>query len=706
MKKKGFYKQLLLLASFTALSTTTFTLFAQQQGTNQHIPVSQPRTVESGTYWPAGQVLPHFATPAPQLDGLDMKQGKLSPEEKTMLLAIQGIVNKKQPRIFLFEHYSEGKHKWPRLLNLSIQELEPTQYLQLADKYKNELKGVILYSTEKSAHYLNLASTVAGLEDAIPVTSQLYELLQQRNIQLPVIADLTKLPFTKATEIYEYLYDHYWHRCTHRLLISLPPQRGFVRDLAIASGAAIVWLDARKWNENTVLRKFMKAMKPGESIITGWYAEERSGIGLATEYGLSTIPSDFYENTTVYAGMQQQIQYPEIPKMPVLENKIYLALYMSDGDNVQYCQHAMSALWDKKGRGIIPINWTISPGLVDFGPAMLNHYYTTATSNDFFASGPSGMGYSLIYDAHNYLWNATSGADFTPYAKLTQQYLEKSGLRVITIWDEVNQEQMGAFARNCRYLYGLTQQDWERRPYKVPTYIQDHKLAFIPNLPCYANGIDVIYSFWKDTIAGFDGSNPIFLSAQGESWKMGPDNIVALKKRLEELSPGNIVICRGDHFFNLFNEANSLPFNLTLLPKMKITSSPATTKNVGIAADGTPSEGHIWTSKKDGDRAWIQFDFKEEYLMNRYVVRHAGNAGLPESLNTRHFSVEVSNNGKEWTCVDTQNNNTSSVTDVDIIPVKARYARLLVHDAGADGVARVGDVEIYGTKISSSRIKQ
>lgn len=701
--KKVYFKQLLLLASLIALPTTTFTLFAQQQGTNRHIPVRQPRTIESGTYWPAGQVLPHFATPAPQLDGLDMKQGKLSPEEKTMLLAIQGIVNKKQPRIFLFEHYSEGKHKWPRLLNLSIQELEPIQYLQLADKYKNELKGVILYSTEKSAHYLNLASTVAGLEDAIPVTPQLYELLQQRDIQLPVIADLTKLPFTKATEIYEYLYDHYWHRCTHRLLVSLPPQRGFVRDLAIASGAAIVWLDARKWNENTVLRKFMKAMKPGESIITGWYAEERSGIGLATEYGLSTIPSDFYENATVYAGMQQQIQYPEVPKMPVLENKIYLALYMSDGDNVQYCQHAMSELWDKKGRGIIPINWTISPGLVDFGPAMLNHYYTTATSNDFFASGPSGMGYSLIYDAHNYLWNATSGADFTPYAKLTQQYLEKSGLRVITIWDEVNQEQMGAFARNCRYLYGLTQQDWERRPYKVPTYIQDHKLAFIPNLPCYANGIDVIYSFWKDTIAGFDGSKPVFLSAQGESWKMGPDNIVALKKRLEELSPGNIVICRGDHFFNLFNEANSLPFNLTLLPKMKVTSSPATTKNVGIAADGTPSEGHIWTSKKDGDRAWIQFDFKEEYLMNRYVVRHAGNAGLPESLNTRSFSVEVSNDGKEWTRVDTQNSNTSSVTDVDIIPVKGRYVRLLVHDAGADGVARVGDVEIYGCKISSSR---
>lgn len=113
----------------------------------------------------------------------------------------------------------------------------------------------------------------------------------------------------------------------------------------------------------------------------------------------------------------------------------------------------------------------------------------------------------------------------------------KSGLRIITIWDEINDEQRSAYARYCRYLYGLTLQDWEHQPYKLPTLVQDRNLPVIANLPCYANGVDVIYSFWQDTIAKFDGSKPLFLSAQGESWKMGPDNIVALKERLEALSP-------------------------------------------------------------------------------------------------------------------------------------------------------------------------
>ena len=88
---KLFYRQLLILTCFISLPVSV--LYAQQ-GTNQYIPVSQHQTIESGTYWSAGQMLPHFATPASQLDGIDMKQGKLSSEEKTMLLAVQGLINK------------------------------------------------------------------------------------------------------------------------------------------------------------------------------------------------------------------------------------------------------------------------------------------------------------------------------------------------------------------------------------------------------------------------------------------------------------------------------------------------------------------------------------------------------------------------------------------------------------------------------------
>lgn len=651
---------------------------------------------DDGVVWPAGQAFPHFQAPAGELYGFDMRSADLDDCEKVMLSTLQGIVNRKQPRLFLFDHVSEGKYKWPDLLGLSIDENTSEGWIAAVAEYSDELRGVILYDPSKSRHYANLASTVASLEDCIPVTPQIYAALEAAGVSLPVVEDFTALAYTKPQEIYEFMYEKYWERCTDRLLVSLPPDKAYIRDLASACGAAVVWLDARNWPENTVLRRFLGSMTPGKSIVTGWYAEERSGIGLATEYGLSTVPSDFYENSTVYAGMPHDINMPEVPRMPELENKIYLAVFLSDGDNVQYCQHAMSSLWDHEGRGSIPINWTVSPALADLGPAILNYYYSTATPNDFFASGPSGMGYSLIYDSHNYVWNSTSGSGFVPYARLTQKYLQKSGLRVITVWDEVSREQMDVYARECRYLYGVTQQDWERRPYKVPAYISGSRLSFIPNLPCYASGVDVIYSFWKDAVAGFDGSAPLFLSAQGESWKMGPDNIAALKEQLEALSPGNIVICRGDHFFNLFNEANGLPFNLTLSPGMKIRTSRSSS-DTGDVADGSCSAANMWTG--EGDGAWVEFDFGDEYLIDRYVFRHASSAGLPSWMNVDTFTVKVSRDGRKWQNADHVVNPDSDAVDTDIRPVIGRYVRIEVDKAGKDGKSRIADIEIYGRLI-------
>ncbi len=604
---------------------------------NKHREYTLLPSPEKGILWPAGQAIPHFAQPAGILDGLDMRAVALSPSEKAIYASLQGLVNRNKPRIILFDQVREGNYKWPGNLGLKVTEF--TDKWSLLRKYQNEISGIILYDRSKSNHYLNLATTIGGLKNALPVEISDWDSLKTKGFTFQVLEDISHLPFTSAPEIYGYLYDTYWNQCTKRLLVSLNPRlSGYIRDIGIAAGSAIVWLDPRKKEEEAVLRKFLGDMKAGESIMIGWWAEERSGIGIGTQYGISTIPSDYYENTTVYAGMSHIIELPATPKKPKLENKVYLAIFLSDGDNVQYCQHAMSSLWDNKNRGVVPINWTVSPGLADMGPGLLNYYYSTATPNDFFASGPSGLGYALIYDAHNKKWNVTDPAPMDAYTRLTQQYLEKSGLRIITIWDEINEDQMDIYTTNCRYLYGVTREDWERSaPFQ--TVIKQDKLAFMPNHPCYAGKIEDIYVRWEKKIKTFDGSKPLFLAAQGVSWEMGPDNIVLLKEKLEALLPDDIVICRGDHFFTLFNEANDLFFNLTMSPEMVVTSSETSTRPE-FAADGSPSENNTWISSGSGKK-WIHFDFREEYLINRYVVRHAGSGGMDQELNTRSFQVRT-----------------------------------------------------------------
>ncbi len=649
--------------------------------------------------WPDDRLLPRIPEPGKRLYGLDMNAAGLNSQERVMMSVFQGIINRNRARVLLF-HSSDSKGTWPSAHGISrkISTIQATKPFDLVSRFADELNGLVLYDTSISNHYANLAATIAGLDRLLPVTAEIRQKLIKSGIDLPVKEDLTDMTMSTPAEIYGYLYDNYWTRCNHRLLTSLRPTEPYVHDLAAASGGAVIWLDCAKAQEKALFDKFLSDMTPGKGLVIGWYVEERAGIGEVTKYGLSTVPADFYENGSVYTAVRVPVNIPSVPKMPKLENKVYVTLYISDGDNIQYCEHAMLEKYRSKSRGKIPFNWTISPALVDFSPSMLNYYYNNATENDCFASGPSGLGYTMPYNQMANKWYITSTRTFTPYIQLTNRYLEKSGLRIITIWDEINANMRHVYEQECRSLYGLTQQDWERNPKgKVLPVVQNDRLLVIPNYPCYANSIDVIADYQNRSIKNFKGKSPMFLSSQGTVWDISPDQFVGIKDKLEKLSPGNIVIVRGDHFFNLYNQANHLPFNLTLLQDMTATSSASVT-DAALAADGSPSEGKIWESSTQDGKGWVELDFGEAYSISRYVVRHAEAAGMSPEYNTRDFTVEVSPDGLVWTTVGTHKANTSCLTDIDITPVEARYVRVSVADAGSDNVVRIADIEVYGSR--------
>ena len=648
--------------------------------------------------WPEDRLLPLFLPPASSVKSLDMSAAKLSDEERVMFCALQGLVNRTCPRILLYNHNEEPQSTWPSAHSLTTSAISTSSPYALVKQFKDEINGLVLYSNAKSEHYSNLAVTIAGLDRLLPVTEEIKEKLERNGLDFPVVKDLTTLTMSNAVGVYKYLYDNYWSRCNHRLLISERPKIPYVHDIGVACGSACVWLDPRTTTERTLLDNMLKEMKPGRDFVLGWYPEERSGVGEATKYGLSTVPADFFENTTVYTAVNKPVKIPPVPKRSKLENKIYAAVYISDGDNIQYCQHAMAKIFEQSGRGQMAMNWTISPALADLAPMMLNYYYGKASTNDCFVSGPSGMGYAMPYDAHNsrYYASANNSSLITPYTRLTQRYIEKSGLRVITIWDDISSVQRKAYADNCPYLYGLTINDWERQVGRLATKVQSNWLPIAVQYPCYASGADVISDFFNRDIKNFTGAAPMFVTGQATVWDAGPDNLITLRAKLNALSPNNVKIVRADHWFSYFNEAHHLPFNLTMLQSMVITSSPGKTA-VRNAADGSPSEDYMWTSRTASGTGWVQLDFKEPYKISRYVVRHAEAAGLDPQLNSRDFTIETSLDSETWTTVGTHVSNTAPVTDATITPVEARYVRVNVTDSGSDGYVRISDIEVYGS---------
>ena len=663
---------------------------------NQYTPYPPVENTDEGISWPQGQALPAFSTPASPLDVLVVQN--LNRDEQITFSALQGLVNRKQPRILLLDQRSdEGPNTWPDTLGLSMKDPDELDSpYELIEKYEQEIKSVVLYDPERNPHFRNLAGTVAGLERALPVTTDVYEKIKQQGVELEVSTDLTQLNLNSPLEIYEYLYDHYWDRCDKRLIVSSGPGHDFhhTRDIAAAVGAAVVWLDNRNPAERNMMRKFFGDMKAGDAIALGWYTTERSGITTASEFGIGTLPADFFMSGSVYAGTDHTIRIPKVPKMPKLEDKVYVSVFISDGDNIQYCQHAMRKIWDNaaRSRGKVPLNWTISPGLADIAPGIMNYYYDQASDMDCFATGPSGMGYMMPYNTLKEP-GAPVGeytkdpANMNGYARLTETYLQRTGLRVMTIWDDASPMQRTSYEHNCRNLYGATVQNFKDVP-SVAGSVENRRLRFDKLVIPYASTYEHIHGSLTHEIEQWDGHSPLFLAYQIDIWgEMKPHRIVELARALDKQFPGKVEFVRADHYFNLQHAADRLPYNLSMAPDTLAFSSDPNA-DADAVMDGTPLT--MWTTAQEN--AQLGFDFGTAQRLSRCVIRHAG---TPD-CNTRDFAVSVSKDRKKWKTVAAFRGNSDNVTDVEFPMVSARYLKITVVDGGPDSKTQIADVEIYG----------
>ncbi|MBB5350227.1 hypothetical protein HNR46_000451 [Haloferula luteola] len=659
-------------------------------------PVHRP---DRGLDWPDGQALPTFAQPAEDLDALMVQQ--LAPDEQITFSAFQGLVNRTQPRfILLDERAGEGRDTWLQTKGMDVRHFHlhaKDKRFGLIAKYATELRGVVLYDPSRSPHFRNLAGTVAGLEQALPVTPEILRELLSAGWDPKILVDLTELPFTTSREIYQHLIENYWERCNKRLIISARPEDHgdlhHTRDLAAACGAAVIWLDPRNSQERKDLGRFFQDMKPGHAIALGWYSTERSGITAASEYGIGTMPADFFNGATVFSGGPREIHVPPVPKMPLLENKVYVAMFISDGDNIQYVQHAMRSFWDQGAnlRGKVPMNWTIAPGLVDIAPGMLNYYYETSTPMECFVSGPSGMGYLIPFNTLKEE-GADVGATTTQrermdgYTRMTGNYMERAGLRVTTIWDDATPDQRASYAENCRQLYGLTVQNFRDVP-SVASSVEEKRLRFEKLGIPYAGSYDHIHGDLTRAIGRWNGKEPLFLAYQMDVWhEMKPQRILDLYHNLQKEFPDQVEFVRADHYFNLRNQAEGIAYNLCMDPETTVrsTSGDGTT-----ATDGTSQTE--WTSTVQ--EPWIGLDFGSPRTLRRYLVRH-----LPHEARAASLALQVSEDGKRWNTVDTRLEIEGPVDDVEIPPVRTRYARLRLAPTAKGRAVGIGDLEVYGTR--------
>ncbi len=500
--------------------------------------VGRVHTACAGVTWPASQYLPTFATPAAEIQCIDMDS--LPTAEQTLFCSLEGIVNRTQPQLACVSAASEGEFTWMSIHGLPY---ETVSGYSAVLEYETNVTGLVV-NDPNEPDTLNLATTIAGVKNELICDPSLLSTLTNSPYNLAIQDDLRGM-FTNKYQVYGYLYSNYWSQCTHRMIAGLETNNyWYLRDYLVALKSAVVWLDPTVAANAATLASMVSNMAPVGAIYTGWWPNEGGDMQWIAQYGIPVMASDLFDNGTVYGGVTTPITIQPIPPAPPLQNKVYVSLTLSDGDNVQYMQHTMKQNWGSSARGTIPIGWTVQPLLADFDPGMLNYYTSTATTNDCLVAGPSGSGYTRI----NY-WSAGNVANYT---KASNHYLQRTGIRAITVWLTLSGSTATNYAANCPTLVGVN--DYNDGSYTT-NYNGSLPVVGFPTNGNYAANASNLVTAITNAAASWNGASPMFIAVEGSAWDVTP---ASLQTVAGSLSSSKYIVVRPDHLFLLYQKAAGL----------------------------------------------------------------------------------------------------------------------------------------------------
>ena len=219
---------------------------------------------EKNMNWPEGRIFPSFSEPEGELIAFP---GNLLPAEEMLALAcLQGFANAVKTRAVILDDAEDWLREYGFVYTVANHE---NAYQYIKELAGGSVSGAVLYSTELSREYMNLASTVGNTMNAVPLTTEAFEKWKEQGIDLPVVADLRDLKFSKTVDIYKYLFENYWKNCSHRILTVQRTDLPFhMRDLASAIGGAVVYLSCSGGAETRLFKKFLNQ----SSVVTQLYA--------------------------------------------------------------------------------------------------------------------------------------------------------------------------------------------------------------------------------------------------------------------------------------------------------------------------------------------------------------------------------------------------------------------------------------------------
>ncbi|MGO8672371.1 MAG: GxGYxYP domain-containing protein [Capsulimonadaceae bacterium] len=367
----------------------------------------------------------------------------LDRDEQLLMASLQGIVNRRQPRIYLIcggdgqvwldEMRRHGETGDPILVKSP---------LSLVETFRDEISGAVV-SDPNVYESPCIAVDISGLKDEVIATPALAE-----GLGLPIKDDL-RGRFKDDAAALHYARTELLPKMNPWVSLCLDPAiLGCQIDDIIAARGTCFWITGPKAqsfpgaNEDAEWAevKAMLAAMPLGAIVRGFWwrgdgmgIDECPGVTLASQYGKITTVSDYVVNYSVMSGVHvgRLKQKPQPPAPKLDPSKVYIAIGVSDGDNLCTWRGYFQQYFTDPLHGTFPIAWGMGPTLLDVAPVQARWFYEHAAPTDEFFCDVSGVGY--IYPP---VWaQEITGHDaaFQTFYDWTSQYMKRMDMHTLRL---------------------------------------------------------------------------------------------------------------------------------------------------------------------------------------------------------------------------------------------------------------------------------
>lgn len=388
-----------------------------------------------------------------------IKREGLSREEYALASFLQGSVNKKHGKSILID------------VDIYLEYAkEPYEYAELwalLKKYISDFDGIAVYDLAPGDVGINMVATVCAVENLLGVPRAL---LDRVGGDIPVLFDAADHTGTNAQR-QEKVFDMYKDRLNpsglvHQVVLG-DDFRLELRDFAIFMGYFTFFTDES--SEDLAFRDKVLRWADRNIAVYGWTTNEIAFLKNVSAYGNYVIPMDWSANHSYFACADGEygvsLKQKRVDTQELAGGKHYLAIVVSDGDNVQWLERDFATTSTFGQRLASPMdykmNWTISPSMASLCPLVMQGIYDKA-KNDQFITGVSGIGYTnlMTYPKEH----------LAAYSRLTADAMEKCDLHYMCMLDNVDmledmdgvRERLDAFATYNNICGAI----WELDPHR------------------------------------------------------------------------------------------------------------------------------------------------------------------------------------------------------------------------------------------------